>query len=134
MRHADMALYRAKNEGRNRACIYDSAMEATSSIASSWRTTCALRSKRINCTSLISRSSTTAAKKWSASRRSAAGRHPVRGEIPPSEFIPVAENSGLIIALGEKVLRRACLEGKEWPGIDVSVNVSPVQFRRAGLR
>jgi EAL domain-containing protein (putative c-di-GMP-specific phosphodiesterase class I) len=57
-------------------------------------------------------------------------RHPQRGEIPPTEFIPIAENSGLIIALGEKVLRRACLEAKAWPGISVAVNVSPLQFRR----
>jgi EAL domain-containing protein (putative c-di-GMP-specific phosphodiesterase class I) len=58
-------------------------------------------------------------------------KHPVRGDIPPSEFIPIAENSGLIIELGEWVLRRACLDGKAWPGILVAVNVSPLQFRRA---
>ena len=57
--------------------------------------------------------------------------HPERGEIPPSEFIPIAEHSGLIIALGEWVLRQACLDGKAWPDITVSVNVSPLQFRRA---
>ena len=56
--------------------------------------------------------------------------HPERGEIPPSEFIPIAEHSGLIIELGEWVLRRACLDGKAWPGITVAVNVSPLQFRR----
>ena len=42
-------------------------------------------------------------------------RHPVRGDIQPAEFIPIAENSGLIIQLGEWVLRRACLDGKAWP-------------------
>jgi EAL domain-containing protein (putative c-di-GMP-specific phosphodiesterase class I) len=57
--------------------------------------------------------------------------HPTRGEIPPSEFIPIAEHSGLIIALGDWVLRRACLEGKAWPDLTVSVNVSPLQFRRS---
>jgi EAL domain-containing protein (putative c-di-GMP-specific phosphodiesterase class I) len=57
--------------------------------------------------------------------------HPTRGEIPPSEFIAVAEHSGLIIELGGWVLRRACLDGKAWPGLTVSVNVSPLQFRRA---
>ncbi len=56
--------------------------------------------------------------------------HPLRGEIPPSEFIAVAEHSGLIIALGAWVLRRACLDGKAWPGLTVAVNVSPLQFRR----
>ena len=57
--------------------------------------------------------------------------HPTRGEIPPSEFIAVAEHSGLIIELGGWVLRRACLDGKAWPDLTVSVNVSPLQFRRA---
>ena len=54
----------------------------------------------------------------------------MRGAIPPSEFIPVAEHSGLIVELGEWVLRRACIEGKSWPGLTMSVNVSPIQFRR----
>jgi len=57
--------------------------------------------------------------------------HAERGEVPPSDFIPVAEHSGLIIALGEWVLRRACLDGKDWPHLTVAVNVSPLQFRRA---
>jgi len=57
--------------------------------------------------------------------------HPQTGEIPPSEFIPVAEHSGLILALGEQVLRRACLDGKAWPQLTVAVNVSALQFRRA---
>ena len=56
--------------------------------------------------------------------------HPQRGEITPVEFIPVAENSGLIVPLGELVLRRACLDAKAWPGIFIAVNVSPLQFRR----
>ena len=56
--------------------------------------------------------------------------HPEQGNIAPAEFIPVAENSGLIVALGEWVLRRACLDAKRWPGIFVAVNVSPLQFRR----
>ncbi|MFZ0148437.1 MAG: EAL domain-containing protein [Xanthobacteraceae bacterium] len=56
--------------------------------------------------------------------------HPVQGEIPPARFIPIAEHSGLIVELGEYILRRACLDGRNWPGLAVSVNVSPLQFRR----
>jgi sensor domain CHASE-containing protein len=63
----------------------------------------------------ISRSSTRAAIPWSAWRRSAAGKHPTRGEIPPTEFIAIAEHSGLIIDLGNWVLRRACIDGRAWP-------------------
>ena len=57
--------------------------------------------------------------------------HPQRGDVAPSEFVPVAEHSGLIIELGEWVLRRACLDGKAWPKLSVAVNVSALQFRRA---
>jgi EAL domain-containing protein (putative c-di-GMP-specific phosphodiesterase class I) len=57
--------------------------------------------------------------------------HPEHGEVPPSEFIPIAEHSGLIIELGAWVLRRACIDGRAWPNLTVAVNVSPMQFRRA---
>jgi EAL domain-containing protein (putative c-di-GMP-specific phosphodiesterase class I) len=56
--------------------------------------------------------------------------HPTRGLISPTEFIPIAEHSGLIIELGARVLRRACLDGKSWPSVTVAVNVSPLQFRQ----
>src|SRR5205823_2106152 len=57
-----------------------------------------------------------------------------RGAVPPSEFIPLAEETGLIIPLGEWVLREACKEAARWPDpIKVAVNLSPVQFRNRGL-
>jgi diguanylate cyclase (GGDEF)-like protein len=57
-------------------------------------------------------------------------RHPVRGMISPAEFIPVAEESGLISQLGEWVLTKACAEAVAWPGnLKLAVNVSPVQFK-----
>ena len=56
--------------------------------------------------------------------------HAERGMISPAEFIPIAEEIGLITQLGEWVLKRACAEAKRWPdGIGVAVNVSPAQFR-----
>src|SRR6476646_11877139 len=57
-------------------------------------------------------------------------RHPTRGDVPPVDFIPIAERSELIIPLGEWVLRKACLEARPWTNLTVSVNVSPLQFRR----
>jgi len=60
--------------------------------------------------------------------------HPVRGLVSPTEFIPLAEEIGLILPLGEWVLRQACAEAVNWPeDISVSVNLSPVQFRYEGL-
>ncbi len=57
-------------------------------------------------------------------------KHPVRGAVPPSEFIPVAEETGLIVAIGEWVMRVACKEATRWPPpIGVAVNVSAIQFR-----
>jgi diguanylate cyclase (GGDEF)-like protein len=61
-------------------------------------------------------------------------RHPERGMISPAEFIPIAEETGLIIELGEWVLTKACLEATTWPeGINLAVNVSPVQFKSGTL-
>jgi EAL domain-containing protein (putative c-di-GMP-specific phosphodiesterase class I) len=57
-------------------------------------------------------------------------RHPERGMISPAEFIPVAEDTGLINELGEWVLRTACAEAASWPDhIRIAVNVSPVQLK-----
>jgi EAL domain-containing protein (putative c-di-GMP-specific phosphodiesterase class I) len=61
-------------------------------------------------------------------------KHPVRGWVPPSVFIPVAEETGGILALGEWVLHRACVEAATWPqDIKVAVNLSPVQFKERTL-
>ena len=62
-------------------------------------------------------------------------RHPTRGLVPPGEFIPVAEESGLIIEIGEWVLREACREAASWPlQLRIAVNVSAIQFRRGQLQ
>jgi diguanylate cyclase (GGDEF)-like protein len=60
--------------------------------------------------------------------------HPNRGLVSPLHFIPVAEETGMIVAIGEWVLRTACFEAGNWPAdIKVAVNLSPVQFRKSGL-
>jgi diguanylate cyclase (GGDEF)-like protein len=131
MRHADMALYRAKNEGRNRACIYDAAMDADllyrKAMQDDLREAIASDGLRLEYQPVVN----AAGEKVVGVEALARWRHPVRGEVPPNEFIPIAEHSGLIIDLGEWVLRRACLDGKAWPHLTMAVNVSPLQFRRA---
>jgi EAL domain-containing protein (putative c-di-GMP-specific phosphodiesterase class I) len=60
--------------------------------------------------------------------------HPVRGLVAPIEFIAIAEETGLIVTIGEWVLRTACFEAKNWPGeIHLAVNLSPVQFNKGNL-
>ena len=60
--------------------------------------------------------------------------HPERGMISPADFIPVAEETGLINALGAFMLRRACMDAAQWPGdVRVAVNLSPLQFRVGNL-
>jgi diguanylate cyclase (GGDEF)-like protein len=61
-------------------------------------------------------------------------RHPVKGMVPPALFIPVAEDSGLIVPLGEWALRAACRQATQWPDhLKVAVNLSPVQFAAPNL-
>jgi EAL domain-containing protein (putative c-di-GMP-specific phosphodiesterase class I) len=60
--------------------------------------------------------------------------HPERGMVSPAEFIPVAEEMGIIVEIGEQVLRKACLECRRWPGdTSVAVNLSPIQFSRSNI-
>jgi EAL domain-containing protein (putative c-di-GMP-specific phosphodiesterase class I) len=60
--------------------------------------------------------------------------HPVKGVISPADFIPLAEETGLIVPLGEWILRQACQDAARWPSnIRIAINLSPVQFRSPGL-
>jgi len=62
-------------------------------------------------------------------------RHPERGLVPPADFIPVAEDTGLINPIGAWVIREACAQAARWPDhVRIAVNVSPVQFHRAALQ
>jgi diguanylate cyclase (GGDEF)-like protein len=130
MRYADMALYRAKNEGRNRACIYDAVMDADLSqrklVEQDLREAIEHDHLKVLYQPIVNASG----ERVVAVEALARWPHPTRGLISPADFIPIAEHSGLIIELGARVLRRACLDGRAWPGVDVAVNVSPLQFRQ----
>ena len=130
MRYADMALYRAKNEGRNRACIYDAAMDADLStrklLEADLREAIDSDQLQLLYQPVVNKSGDTVVGVEALCR----WKHPTRGEVPPSEFIAIAEHSGLIIDLGNWVLRRACIDGRAWPELTIAVNVSSLQFRR----
>ena len=131
LRYADMALYRAKNEGRNRACIYDAAMDADLSNRKLLEGDLLQAIQNDSLNAVYQPIVNSAGDVVVGVEALARWTHPSIGDIPPSQFIPIAEHSGLIVELGEWMLRRACLEGRNWPGVTVAVNVSPLQFRRS---
>jgi diguanylate cyclase (GGDEF)-like protein/PAS domain S-box-containing protein len=130
---ADAALYRAKARDRGRYCLFDArvdeairrkqALRAGLSVALvrgeltlDFQPLVRLADGEITCFEALMR--------W---------RHPRRGPVPPADFVPVAEDAGLIVPIGEWALRAACREAASWPArVRVAVNISPVQFR-AGL-
>jgi len=132
--NADAALYRAKHEGRGTSRYFTAAMDQQ------------LRARRALERDLgfaIARGElmldyqplARADGEIVGFEALARWRHPTRGMVPPAEFIPVAEESGLIIEIGEWVLREACREASNWPlPLRVAVNVSAIQFRRGQLQ
>jgi diguanylate cyclase (GGDEF)-like protein len=130
MRRADVALYRAKNEGRSRACIYDADMDADlrerKQLENDLRAAIAEDGLSVAYQPIMNASG----EKMVGVEALCRWKHPTRGDVPPVDFIPIAERSELIIPLGEWVLRKACIEARDWTGLTVAVNVSPLQFRR----
>jgi diguanylate cyclase (GGDEF)-like protein len=133
-RNADLALYRAKADGGGTYRFFESAMDTRMQrrrmLEVELRTALAMRQFRLLYQPQLS-VDTEAVVGFEALIRWA---HPERGLISPSEFIPLAEETGLIVPIGEWVLREACREAAGWrTEARVSVNVSPVQFRSLGL-
>jgi diguanylate cyclase (GGDEF)-like protein len=129
MRLADTALYQAKSEGRNRYSFFASQMDETIRLRK-------VVEDDLRDAILSDRLTLHYQPIYSADGESIVGaealvrwNHPKQGMIPPSRFVALAEERGLIIPLGEWVLRRACEDGKRWPGLRIAVNVSAIQFR-----
>jgi diguanylate cyclase (GGDEF)-like protein len=134
LKNADLALYRAKEDGRGAYRCFEPEMDArlrarraleldlrhavaNDEFALFFQPLMDLRANRlIGFEALI---------RW---------WHPSRGMVSPAEFIPVAEESGLIVQIGEWVIQSACTEAMTWPrGLKVAVNVSPLQFKSPRL-
>ena len=134
LKKADLALYRSKSAGRNCFTIYDEAMsaelEARNTLEGDLRDAIALCQLEVHYQPFMD-ANTGARRGFEALVR---WRHPVRGLIPPDQFIALAEETGLIVPLGEFVLRRACTDAAAWPSdLMVAVNLSPIQFKEADL-
>ena len=133
VRKADIALYNAKDAGRNTYCLFkphmDDSVRLRGQVEEDLRT--ALSTGRGLCLHYqpqVAGDGTVvgleALVRW---------QHPDRGLISPEQFVPIAEETGLIIPLGEWVLRQACQLSRQFPHLFVAVNLSPLQFRAGGF-
>ena len=134
LRNADIALYRAKTDGRGTWRFFepgmDAKMEARRALEADLRRALAERQFEVHYQPLVC-ASTERLTGFEALLR---WNHPERSMVSPSEFIPLAEETGLIRAMGAWVLERACADAAGWPEhVKVAVNLSPVQFLRGNL-
>ncbi|MCG6121146.1 MAG: EAL domain-containing protein [Microvirga sp.] len=130
MRLADTALYQAKAAGRNRAIQYRPQMDADVQMR---KVVSEDLRRAIDCDELMIHYQpiySAAGDRVVCLEALVRWPHPTKGMIAPDNFIPLAEQSGLVIPLGEWVLRRVCRDGMRWPGVRLAVNVSPIQFRQ----
>lgn len=134
LNHADLALYGAKAEGRGSYRYYEPEMNARMKRRRSLEVdlrSALLRNEFVLYYQPILDLETGAVTGCEALLR---WRHPLRGLVLPAEFVPVAEETGLINSIGEWVLKQACFDATEWPSsVRVAVNVSPAQFRNSAL-
>ncbi|MEH2490497.1 PAS-domain containing protein [Bradyrhizobium sp. AZCC 2230] len=133
MKCADLALYQAKAKGRGAYQLFEPEMEeeARSRHALEHDLRSALGANEFHLVFQPQvRLDTTELTGFEALLR---WKHPSRGLVSPAEFIPIAEENGLIVPIGEWVLRTACATAASWPDVTVAVNLSPVQFRSRGL-
>jgi diguanylate cyclase (GGDEF)-like protein len=133
MRCADLALYNAKRAGRNRYAFFENALseqvEIRRSTEEELRHAVENNGLELYYQPIVSIDG----RKLLAVESLVRWRHPTKGLIPPSDFIGLAEKRGMILQLGEWVMRRACEDARQWPGIRVAVNVSAIQFRHPGF-
>jgi diguanylate cyclase (GGDEF)-like protein/PAS domain S-box-containing protein len=134
LREADTAMYRAKAEGRGRICYFEPGMQAEveERLVLEQDLKQALAGAQIQ---VHAQPQFDAQGQVVGAELLLRWNHPTRGPVPPAQFIPIAEESDLIVALGQVVLERACaalarLEAVA-PGLSVSVNLSPRQFSQA---
>jgi diguanylate cyclase (GGDEF)-like protein/PAS domain S-box-containing protein len=134
LKQADLALYRAKAQGRGSYCVFAEAMEtqrkARIALETDLREAIARGELEVHYQPIYDLQTN----RLGGFEALARWRHPIRGMISPTEFIPVAEETGLVVQMGRWVLRRACADAAGWPeDLKVAVNLSALQFAGGGL-
>ena len=134
LKAADLALYRAKLEGRGTYRFFEREMDvklqARRALELDLRGALVAGEFELFYQPLVDLASNTICGLEALLR----SRHPIRGLVSPAEFIPVAEEIGFIVPLGEWALNQACREAASWPGdLKVAANLSPVQFKSGRL-
>lgn len=130
LRAADTALYRAKNEGRNRFALYEHRMTEAERIRKLVDDELRGAIERDELTLVYQPQVHADSGRIASVEALVRWRHPTHGLISPATFISAAEERGLIVPLGEWVMKRACYDAARWPGLRVGVNVSAIQFRQ----
>jgi diguanylate cyclase (GGDEF)-like protein len=130
MRRAEIALYRAKAESRNGYRLfnpsYEEALQRRSAVERELARAIANEELSLQFQPLFAADG----ERMVAIETLVRWKHPERGIVPPSEFIPVAEQTGLVVKIDEWVLRHACLQARKWPGLSLAVNLSATNFRQ----
>ena len=134
LRNADLALYRAKGDGRGTFRFFEPAMDqqmqARRIMEQDLRKALAAGEFELYYQPVVN----LASNEISGFEALIRWNHPEKGIIAPATFIPLAEEIGFIVAIGEWVIRQACATAAQWPGdLHVAVNISAVQFRSPGL-
>lgn len=134
LKRADLALYRAKANGKGSFSFFDKGMDEDLEAKRAMELDLRLAVER--CELIVHYQPLVNVITGAISGFEALVRwkHPVRGLVPPLDFIPLAEETGLINSIGEWVLREACCEAASWPDhLKISVNISPVQVKNRNL-